>query len=111
MLAAGLAMVMVVGLVQLIAYQYTRGALVAALERGVRAGAVTGSGAEECRAALADSLAEVLGGTAGETVTVDCSADPEAVRARAVGMVPAWFAGGPDLAVDVEAMARREPVP
>lgn len=110
-LAAGLAMVMVVGLVQLIAYQYTRGALVAALERGVRAGAVTGSGAEECRAALADSLAEVLGGTAGETVTVDCSADPEAVRARAVGMVPAWFAGGPDLAVDVEAMARREPVP
>lgn len=110
-LAAGLAMLMVVGLVQLIAYQYTRGALVAALERGVRAGAVAGSGADECQAALADSLAEVLGGTVGETVTVGCEADAESVRARATGTLPAWFAGGPDLGIDVEALARRESVP
>lgn len=101
-------MLMVVGLVQFVAYQYTRGALVTALERGVRAGALVGAGAPECRAALADSLAEVLGGTVGTTVTVTCGADAEQVWARATGTFPAWLSGGPDLALDLEAIARRE---
>lgn len=109
--AAGLAMLMVVGLVQLIAYQFTRGALMAALERGVRAGAVAGAGAEQCLAAVQDSLAEVLGGIVGHTVQVSCAADDDLVTATASGTVPAWFGSGVDFSIDVDALARRELVP
>lgn len=110
-LAAALAMLMVVGLVQLVAYQYTRGALTSALERGVRAGAVSGAGTAECRSAVDDSLGEVLGGVVGRTVEVGCSSDDERVRAWARGTVPAWFGSLADFRVDVEAVARRELVP
>lgn len=110
-IAAALAMVMVVGLSQLIAYQYARGAALAALERGVRAGSVAGAGESECLAAVADSFEEVLGGSVGETLVFGCVDSPELVRAQAVGAVPAWLPGGPLLAFEVEAIARREAPP
>lgn len=104
-------MFMVVGLIQLIAYQYATGAVMAALERGVRAGAVVGAGAAECRAALADSLAEVLGGEIGASLEAGCEAGPDVVRAWGRGTVPAWVEAGPDLSFDLETQARREPDP
>lgn len=102
-------MLMLIGLVQFVAYQYTRGAVMAALERGVRAGAVAEAGIDQCQAAVADSLAEVLGGAI--TVAVSCGADTERVWATAIGVVPAWLPGGPDLGLDIEASARRESAP
>lgn len=108
--AAALAMVFVVGLVQVIAYQYTKGAVTAALERGARAGAVAGGGERECLAALSDSLAEVLGGVVGDGLTAGCTVDEETVRAHATGSVPSWMAG-PSLAFDLEVLATREPGP
>lgn len=107
-LAAALAMLMVVGLVQLIAYQYARGAVMAALERGVRAGSIAGTGAEECDAAVADSLNDVLGGQVGESLSYGCHADGETIAAWATGTVPAWTVGGPHMMFDLEATAQRE---
>lgn len=104
-------MLLVVGLVQLIAYQYTRGAVAVALQRGVRAGAVAGAGVDQCRAVVADSLAEVLGGVVGKSLAVACAADPVVVRASATGSLPMWLWPGLDLAIEAEAVARREHVP
>lgn len=111
MLAASLAMLMVVGLVQVIAYQYTTGAVQAALERGARAGSVVGAGTGECRAALADSLAEILGGDIASSVSFGCEAGGEFVHSWASGTVPGWVSSATDLSFDLEARAWREPLP
>lgn len=111
MVAAGLAMLMVVGLVQVIAYQYVRGAVQVALERGVRAGSVVGAGEAECRAAIADSLAAALGGAVRDSLTVECRAEPEAIAATASGAVPAWMGPAPELGFTLGARAVREPPP
>lgn len=100
-------MVFVAGLVQVVAYQYTKGAVIAGLERAVRAGAVVGAGEAQCRVVLADSLNEVLGGAVGGSLASDCTADGETIRAHASGVVPSWLAG-PDLGFDLEVVARRE---
>ena len=104
-------MVLVVGLVQVIAYQYARGAVMAALERGVRAGAVVGASADECRTSLADSISQVLGGEISSNLAASCGSDDEFVWATADGVVPSWLAWAPDLAFRLETRARREPAP
>ncbi len=104
-------MLLVVGMIQVVTYQYVRGAVMTALERGVRVGSVIGTGAAECRAAIADSLAEVLGGVVGESVVVDCADDSEWVQAWARGTVPAWLPGWEGFSLHIETAARREPVP
>lgn len=104
-------MVLVVGMIQVVTYQYVRGAVTTALERGVRAGTVAGAGAAQCRAAIADSLAEVLGGVVGESLVVECDDGPAMVKARAVGTVPAWMPGYEEIALRIEIIGRREQVP
>lgn len=101
-------MLMVVGLVQLVTYQYARGAVMVALERGVRAASVAEAGADECRASVSDSLRSVLGGEVGDSLVFDCEADDLVVRAWAGGTVPAWMGGLPDLSFELETQARRE---
>jgi hypothetical protein len=107
-LAAGLAMFMVVGLVQLVTYQYARGAVMAALERGVRTASVAGAGVEDCMAAVSDSLDSVLGGEVGDSVDFGCETDALVMQAWATATVPSWMAGVPDMPFDLEAQARRE---
>lgn len=104
-------MLLVVGLVQVIAYQYVRGAVQVALERGVRAGSVVGAGAAECESAIADSLSSALGGAVRHSLTVGCTAEPEAIVATASGSVPAWMGPGPELTFALSAQAVREPEP
>ncbi|MFO7293042.1 MAG: hypothetical protein FWJ92_04240 [Actinomycetes bacterium] len=106
-LAAALAMLMVVGLVQLVAYQYTRGAVLAALERGARAGSVAGAGATECVAVVADALASVVGGLAS-SVEFGCSEEGGAIVASARGSVPGWISSATDLSFSLETWAWRE---
>lgn len=106
--AAALAMVLVVGLTQVLAYQYAEGAALAAAERGVRAGAVVGGDAARCLSVTRDSLRDVLGGDVGESLTVDCTDDGDLLVARVTGTVPAWIVGGPRLEFAVETLARRE---
>lgn len=101
-------MFMVVGLVQLVTYQYARGAVMAALERGVRTASVATAGAAECEAVVADSLDSVLGGEVGQTFAFGCEADVLMMRAWATGSVPSWIAGVPAMPFSLEAHARRE---
>lgn len=101
-------MLMVVGLVQLVTYQYARGAIMVALERGVRTGSVAAAGADECLASVSDSLDAVLGGEVGDSLVFDCEADDLVVRAWAGGTVQAWMGGLPDLSFELQTQARRE---
>lgn len=109
--AASLALLLVVALAQLLAYQYARGAAMTALERGVRAGSLVGAGADRCREVVDDSLGEVLGGAIGDSLEVACRDDGEVMTASASGMVPAWVVGGPGLAFEVRTLARKEVPP
>lgn len=104
-------MLLVVGLVQVIAYQYVRGAVQVALERGVRAGSLAGAGIAECEAAVADSLGAALGGAVRESLSTGCSAEPEVMVATASGAVPAWMGPASDLTFMLSAQAVREPEP
>jgi hypothetical protein len=100
-------MLFVVGLVQLVAYQYTKGAVTAGLERAARRAAVAGTDEADCLASLADSLGDVLGGVVAENLSTACTIDPDLVRTRASGSVPSWLPG-PSLAFQVEVSAARE---
>lgn len=108
--AAALAMLMVVGLVQLITYQYARGAALAALERGVRAASVAGAGAGQCYSVLADTFETTLGGAVGDSLDYTCETVDGVVTARAGGMVPLWLGSG-TLSFEVEASGRQESGP
>jgi hypothetical protein len=108
-LAAAMAMILVVGLVQVLAYQYARGAALAAIERGVRAATVTGAASATCMDTARASLSEVLGGEMD--VAVSCRSSDDLVVAEATGTVPAWVWGGPELAFRVVTVARMEPSP
>lgn len=107
-LAAGLAMFMVVGLVQLVSYQYTRGAVMTALERGVRAGSLADRHAARCQDAVRDSLGSVLAGEVGGSIRFGCDVDGTMIRAWATGAVPSWVAGAPEMRFDLETGATRE---
>lgn len=97
-------MLIVVALIQLITYQYTRGAALTAAERGVRAASVVGAGEAECREALFDSLAGVLGGEVGASLQAGCQEGPGVITASVRGTVPGWIVAVPSL--DFEVMAR-----
>lgn len=109
-IAAALAMVMVVGLLQFVVYQYARGAVLAGLERGVRAASVAGVSAGECLSALADTFASTLGGSIGDSLEYECDTTDEVVTARAWGEFPVWIGAG-SLEFELETSARREPAP
>ena len=100
-------MLMVVGLVQLVAYQYTRGAVLAALERGARAGTVVGADATECASVLADSLTGLVGGLAA-SIEFECEDAGGALVVRARGVVPGWISSATDLSFALEAWSWKE---
>lgn len=100
-------MLMVVVLVQLVAYQYTRGAVLAALERGARAGTVVGADATECASVLADSLTGLVGGLAA-SIEFECEDAGGALVARARGVVPGWISSATDLSFALEAWSWKE---
>ncbi|MFP3914157.1 MAG: hypothetical protein ACLFWM_04730 [Actinomycetota bacterium] len=108
-LAAALAMFMVVGLVQLVAYQYTRGAVMASLERGARAGSIGAGGAARCEQVVRDSLGSVLDGAVGASLRLGCADEAGAIRAWAEGAVPSWVSGAPDMPFSLETRVREEP--
>lgn len=101
-------MVMVIGLTQLVAYQYARGAALTAAERGVRTASVSGGSAGDCERAVAESLEGVLGGTVGAGLEFACSEEGGVMVARVRGTVPAWTPGGLNLSFEVVAQAVRE---
>lgn len=98
-------------LANLIVVQYAVGVVRLAIDEGARAGAVAGSGATDCRQAVAAALADLLGGPYGEGVAVECSEEPGWMRVRARATFAGFVPPVPDLTFGLEAGAAREGVP
>lgn len=106
LLASGLGLVLFLVLANLIVVQYGRGAIRSALDQGVREGAVTSSAAR-CEARANDVLDQLLGGSMGHGVVVDCELGPSHARATGSAVFPSWTPLSPDFTVHLSAVAAR----
>lgn len=110
-LAAGLGLMFFVFLANMIVFQYGKGVVRGALNEGVRAGAPSAAGLEDCERALADTLGDLLGGTMGEGVAARCSTDGVLVSADANVTFRSWIPGVPDWTFTVSAQSVKEAAP
>lgn len=89
LLSAGVVMLLVVQLVNLLVFQYGRGAVRAALDEGVRTGARTGT--EVSCEERARSAIETLAAGMSDGVVIDCLLDGSSMIATAVVSWPGWL--------------------
>lgn len=94
--AVALALVWLMLVVNLLAVQYARGAVRAALDEGLRSGAVWGAGVAECQRRAADLLDDALGGPFGSRLQVACRVEGGSMLATAEGVLPSWLPLVPD---------------
>lgn len=106
-LASALALILFVALVNLVVFQYGRGALRSALEQGVRAGSVGGVAA--CEETANAVVADLLGGTMSDGLVVTCTASGSGVEALGTATFQSWTPLMPDLELDLVANAIAEP--
>jgi len=106
-IAGALAMVMFVTLANLVVVQYGRGAIRSALEQGARAGSVSGPTA--CHATASNVVADLLGGSMSDGLSISCEAVAGAVVARAKASFQAWVPLMPAFHVEIESRATAEP--
>lgn len=106
-LAAGLSLVLFLGLANLVVVQYGRGAIRSALEQGARAGSV--SGVEACEATALEVVDQLLGGSMSDGIRVRCVAGGGGVSASATAVFRAWIPGVPDFAVSINTESYLEP--
>ncbi|MDJ0961455.1 MAG: hypothetical protein QNJ88_12415 [Acidimicrobiia bacterium] len=93
-----LTMVLLLGVVNLIAMQYGRGAVRTALDEGARYGALLGNDGEDCEQRAEMVLrgdSGLLRGTLGDSITVTCQVVGDTMRATAVGTFDWWVGGLP----------------
>ena len=110
--AAALALVVFVTMVDLIVAGYTRGAARTAVAEAARAAARSDDPAAACPARAAAVLDGLLGAAARRGITVRCAAsDPVTVRVDAEVVVVPWWPGLPVWTTTVGAVARREVLP
>lgn len=109
--AVGLSLVMFTALVNLVAFQYGRGVVRAALDEGVRAGSRATASDLECLQRIRSTLSDLLGGAMGAGVRVDCRQDGEQVVASASATFRGWLPLVPDWRFGLLASARRERAP
>ena len=108
MAATGVVLVVVVGIMQVIVFQYGKGTVRSALDEAARAGARSTSSVAACEARAANVLGDLLAGTMGDGVNVTCSDDGDRVLATANVHFEGWF--GPLTAYDavITAAAAKE---
>jgi hypothetical protein len=105
---AGLALLMFVLLTNMVVFQYGKGVVRGALTEGVRAGAPVGAGVAECEAAAESMLADLLGGSMGDGVSMWCGDDGTTVIASADVTFVSWVAGVPDWSFRISASSVKE---
>lgn len=106
--AAAFAMLLFASLANLIVMQYASGVVRAALDEGVRDGAVAGAGAFQCQAAVDGFLASALGGPYGNQITAVCFEEPGVMNATATATFAGFAPFVPDLTFDFDAVAAKE---
>ncbi len=109
-----LTMVLLLGVVNLIAMQYGRGAVRTALDEGARYGAFLGNDWEDCERRAEMVLrgdTGLLRGTLGESIVVTCGVVGDVMQATAVGSFEWWVGGLPavDFAMVGEAVLEEVP--
>ena len=87
---------------------YGRGVVRGALDEGVRFGARPAAGAQVCLHRIEQVLGELLGGSMGDGVNVDCAETEEAVVATADVTFVDWMTGQPLWRFHLSAAALRE---
>jgi hypothetical protein len=101
-------MVFLAILLNLIAIQYARGVVRAALDEGVRRAAPAPASVTDCYEGMSDVLEDLMAGPLGEEVTTSCVVAAGQVTAFAKARFAAWVPGVPDIAFDIEVRAVKE---
>ena len=109
--ATGLALVVFVGLANVIVDLYARGAVRAAVDEAVRASARVDASVGECAARADDVLDDLLGDHLRAGVSVTCADGFGAVTARAEVRLAGWLPVIPDWSFTVTGTAVKERVP
>jgi hypothetical protein len=100
-----IAMVLLVLIANLIAFQYGAGAIRAAVDDGARWGSALGRGVEDCEVRAKDVLrgdSGLLRGGLGDSIAVACTSDGAVMAARATGRFEWWVGGLAGVDIDIE---------
>jgi hypothetical protein len=108
MTVVALSMLFLALLLNLIAVQYGKGAVRAALDEGIRRGTPGPAGVAECEAGVTEVLAGLLGGPFGDGVSYGCSLARGELSARADAVFVGWFPGMPTMSFRFEAVGVKE---
>lgn len=106
--ATGIVLVLLTGIIQVITFQYGKGTVRAALDEGTRAGSRSSAPVVACLDRAADVLGDLLGGPMGDGVSVVCADDGERILATATVHFDGWFGGLTDYDATLTASAPKE---
>lgn len=111
LMAVGFSMLLFVAFVNLVLYQYGRGAVRSALDEGARAGSAAESTAVRCEDKVAEVLDSLLSGSMGAAVNFDCFVSGGTMTATATGIFPHFSPFVPDYVLNETAVAVKEQLP
>src|SRR5687767_14418010 len=95
-LAIALSFVVLVMMVNLIVFQYGRGAVRAAVDEGVRRGTREPASVADCEARAREIVESLLGGPMGEGISIGCAEADGQMGAEAKVVFRSWLPGVPD---------------
>ena len=106
--ATGFVLVLLTGIIQVIVFQYGKGAVRAALDEAARSAARSDAAIDTCQQRAANTLGDLLGGQMGDGVTVSCSEAAERVIVTATVHFEGWFGSLTDYDATLTATAAKE---
>ena len=106
--ATGIVLVLVTALLQIIVFQYGKGAVRAALDEAARSAARSPTSVDICQARAANVLGDLLGGDMGDGVKVSCADDVDRVTVTANVHFDGWFGSLTDYDATLTASAAKE---
>jgi Flp pilus assembly protein TadG len=107
-MATGVVLILVIGILQVIVFQYGKGAVRAALDEAARSAARSPTSVETCQARAANVLGDLLGGDMGDGVNVSCIVEPDRVTVTADVHFDGWFGSLTDYEATLTASAVKE---
>lgn len=110
-LAIALSFVVLVMMVNLIVFQYGRGAVRAAVDEGVRRGTREPASVADCETRAREVVQALLGGPMGDGVSIGCAEVNGQMRAVAKVVFPGWLPGVPDWSFSIGAAGVKEEAP
>jgi hypothetical protein len=109
--AAGLSLIVLTMVANLVVFQYAHGVVRAALDEGARAGSRAGATVADCLERATGVLDDLLSGELGTGVVVACDVRGDRVVATAEATFSGWLPGIPDWTVSLAATAVKESFP